>query len=179
MRLALAVAVAMLVVGVAQAQVAWVGATAGTSFEYKAPTAPDRTWKHRNDPTPSVLVALPLEEGVRLRLGAGEIPYELRLLTGVASCTLRRYTLGIDYTFDGRLGETVFSAGLGGYRLDTDTDIVPKSMQATKLGYYIGVGEWFTLSRRWRLVGEVAMHRSENEGTPTIVTATAGVAFQF
>ena len=168
---------ATFVVGTVQAQVAWVGATAGTSYEHKAPTAPDRTWKHRNDPTPSVLVALPLEEGVRLRLGAGETPYELRLLTGVARCTLRRYTLGIDYTFDGRLGETVFSAGLGGYRLDTDARLVPRSMQVTKFGYYVGVGEWFTLSQRWRLVGEVAMHRTENEGTPIIVTATAGVAF--
>lgn len=112
-------------------------------------------------------------------LGAGEIP-------GTSCDYHRRRELhpaavhAVSTTpSTGGLGETVFSAGLGGYRLDTDTEIVPKSMQATKLGYYIGVGEWFTLSRRWRLVGEVAMHRSENEGTPTIVTATAGVAFQF
>ncbi|HPC82725.1 MAG TPA: hypothetical protein P5234_05025 [Thermoanaerobaculaceae bacterium] len=179
MRVVLAVAMATLVVGAAQAQVAWVGASAGTSFEYKTPAAPDRTWKHRNDPTPSLLVVLPLEEGVRFRLSAGDIPYELQLLTGRAKCTLRRYTLGIDYTFDGRSGETVILAGLGGYRLDADTGRVPSSMEATKLGYYVGVGEWYTLSRRWRLIGEVAMHRSENEGRPTIVTATAGLAFSF
>lgn len=179
MRWVLAVAMATLIVGAAEAQIAWVGATAGTSFEYKAPTAPDRTWKHRTDATPSLFVALPIEEGTRLRLSAGEIPYELQLLTGRATCTLRRYTLGVDYTVTSALGEAVISAGLGGYRLDSEARTVPAAMQATKFGYYVGVGEWFTLSRRWRLIGEVAMHRSESEGTPILVTATAGVAFLF
>lgn len=177
MRWVLAVAMATLAGGAAEAQLAWVGATAGTSFEYRAATAPDRTWKHRTDSTPSLLLVLPVEEGARLRLSAGEIPYELRLLTGDARCTLRRYTLGVDYVFPGALGEAVISAGLGGYRLTADTGRVPASMEATKFGYYVGVGEWFTLSKRWRLIGEVAMHRSENQGRPALVTAAAGVAF--
>lgn len=179
MRWVAALAMVMLLVGAVEAQVAWVGAGAGTSFEYKAQSAPDKTWKHRTDLTPQVFVALPLADTTMVRLGVGEIPYDLRLLTGNAELTLRRYTIGIDYFFRGQLSDTVFSGGLGGYTLEVDHGIVPESMQATKLGYYLGVGEWFTLSRRWRLSLEATMHRSENEGRPTLVTTTAGVAFSF
>jgi hypothetical protein len=166
-------------VGVTQAQIAWVGGGVGTSFEYQAQANPDKTWTHRIDTTPFLFVALPIAEGTSLRLSAGEIPYNVVLLTGPASGKLRRFTLGIDYTFEGRFADTVFSAGIGGYGLNADTGTVPKSMQKNKFGYYVGVGEWFTLSQRWRLVGEVTMHRTENVGKPTLVAGQVGLAFSF
>lgn len=180
MRWVVAVVVALVAtVGVAQAQIAWVGGGIGTSVEYKAQANPDKTWTQRNDTTPFLFVVLPVGEGTAVRFGAGEIPYNVVLLTGPASGKLRRFTLGVDYTFEGRLADTVFSAGIGGYGLNVDTGFVPKAMQANKFGYYVGVGEWFTLSNRWRLIGEVTMHRTENVGKPTLVAGQVGLAFSF
>lgn len=179
MRWLVVVGVLLAVVGTAQAQVAWVGASAGTSWEYKADSATDRTWKHRNDPVPQVFVAMPLEDATLVRLRVAEIPYELRLPTGHATCTLRSYTLGVDYMIDSVLGEAVFSAGVGGYRLVVDKGVAPSEFQTTKFGYYVGAGEWYALTKRLRLTAEVTLHRTENAGTPSIVTATAGLAFSF
>ena len=33
-----------------------------------------------------------------------------------------------------------------------------------EFGYYVGVGDWFMLTRRLRLTGELTMHRAENVG---------------
>jgi len=92
---------------------------------------------------------------------------------------LRAYTVGIDYIFKGAFGQTLISGGIGDYSLELQAKSPPDGVEQWRFGWYLGVGEWFQLSRRWRLTAEVKMHRSENYGNPIVVTALAGLAFAF
>ena len=179
MRWLVVVALLLVVVGTAQGQALWVGASAGTTWEYQAETAPDSTWKHWSDASPRVFLSFPVEDATFVRFQVAEMPYGLRLMTGDAECTLRAYTIGVDYLMDSSMGEVIFSAGLGGYGLTVDKGDAPAGTETTQFGYYVGVGEWYMLNRRLRLTGELTMHRADNLGKPVLVTATIGLALSF
>ena len=73
----------------------------------------------------------------------------------------------------------LISGGLGSYGLELQAQHPPAAVEERKFGWYLGVGEWFQLTQRWRVTAEVKMHRSQNLGNPIVVAATAGLAFAF
>lgn len=153
----------------AQAQVGWLGVAGGTSWTWNG----DRSALVRSsDAALGVLAGVSLDKDAILRLRG----VELRM--GDASgATVRGLALGVDYFFPGVVGEALFSAGLGGYQLKLPQ---PRREEPDhgrwELGYYLGIGEWFAISRRMRLTVEVSWDRSRHAGTPTILSAMAGLA---
>ncbi len=171
---------ALLAIGTATAasgQVAWVGASWGASWEWQASSAPDTNFLHSSDGAPAVFVALPLDDDTFFRVKAAELPH-IRVIDGVNwPGRFRGYTAGIDYLMTGTFGQSVFSAGLGSYRFEFKAKNSPAGYNDSKLGWYVGVGEWFPLSRRTRLTAEIAMNRTQHDEKPTIFTANVGLAF--
>jgi hypothetical protein len=161
-------------------QVLWAGLAAGTSWTWEAPTAPDQNFLHSSEGAPSAFVAFPFYEGDSLvRLQVADLPFE-PAIDGVGwPGRLRAYTVGVDYFFRGVFGQFLVSGGLGSYELNLQAQNPPDGVEQWAFGWYLGVGEWFQLSRRWRLTAEVKMHSTQNYGDPTVVTATAGLAFAF
>lgn len=178
MRRWMIVALVLVCAPAVQAQVLWVGAGTGTSWEWQAETAPDQDFLHASDQALAGFVAMPLAEDTLLRLRVGDIQHDLRLATEDVSGTLRGYTLGVDYFVPGVIGEALFSAGFGAYEMRPKGDR-HDDLKERKFGWYFGVGEWFTVTRRTRVTAEVIMHRTNNLGTPVLVTLNAGLAFSF
>ncbi|HVN74793.1 MAG TPA: hypothetical protein VMT19_00650 [Thermoanaerobaculaceae bacterium] len=177
MRFMCAAVLAFGIAGATSAQVAWVGAGWGGSWEWQAPSAPDRTFLHSRDGVPSVFLALPIDVDTVLRLQAAELPHVKRVIGSDYPGHLRAYTVGIDYLMPGVFGQALVSAGLGSYKFDLTGGQTLPGHEETKLGWYAGVGEWFTLTRRSRVTAEIAVHHSQHEDRPTIVTASVGLAF--
>ncbi len=170
-RMALVVSV-VAVVGVASsaaAQVAWLGAAGGASWMWDG----TRSALVRGDnPALSVFAAIPLDRDAVLRLRGAELSLGDR-----DGSTMRTLGLGVDYFFPGVVGDALVSAGIGGYRLDVPPSKAGESADgAWELGWYLGIGEWFALSRHVRLTVEVSWERTRHSGTPTMVAAMAGIA---
>lgn len=171
---------ALLALGTASAasgQVAWLGASWGGSWEWQAPSAPSTNFLHSSDGAPAVFLALPLSHDTLFRLKAAELPH-IRVIDGVDwPGRYRAYTAGIDYLMPGTFGQASVSAGLGSYRLELKAKNAPAGFNDSKLGWYVGVGEWFTLTRRTRVTAEITMNRTQHDDRPTIFTANMGLAF--
>lgn len=179
MRWMCATLVALASANAANGQVLWAGLAGGTSWTYKAPTAPNQNLLHSSDGAPAAFVAIPVNQDTLVRFQVADLPFT-PVYDGVGwPGKLRGYTIGVDYIFSGVLGQFLFSGGLGDYSLDLQAKQPPAGVEQWKFGWYVGVGEWFQLSRRWRVTAEVKMHRSQNYSNPVIVTATAGLAFLF
>lgn len=170
-RVSLVVAVVALVkiAAPAGAQVAWLGAAGGVSWTWDG----ERSSLVRGDDAAfGLLVGIPLDRDALLRLRGAELS-----LGDGGGATMRCMGVGVDYFFPGVVGEALVSAGVGGYRLDLPGPRPPDSEHGHwELGWYLGVGEWFALSRRTRLTVELTWERSRHAGTPTMVTAMAGLA---
>jgi len=163
----------------ASGQVLWAGLAAGTSWTWQAPTAPDQNFLHSSNGAPSAFLAFPLDEDTLVRLQAADLPFE-PVIDGVGwPGKLRAYTVGLDYAFKGVFGQFLISGGLGSYGLRLQAQHPPAAVEERKFGWYLGVGEWFQLTQRWRVTAEVKMHRAQNLGNPIVVAATAGLAFAF
>ncbi len=173
---------ALLALGMASAasgQVAWAGASWGTSWEWQAPSAPDRNFLHSSDGAPSAFVAFPVDSETLFRLGAADLPH-VSMINGLGwPGRFRAYTAGIDYFTNDHFGQAVLSAGIGTYRRDLKAGSPPAGVEDTKFGWYVGVGEWFSLTRRWRVTTEITMHRTLHDEKPQIFTANAGLAFSW
>ncbi len=177
MRWTVAAVLALGVASAASGQVAWVGASWGASWEWQSAAAPDRSFYHSSEAAPAAFLAFPLEEDTLLRIRAAELPH-VKVIDGVAwEGRYRALTAGIDYFLGGGLGKSVFSAGVGSYKLELKARQAPAGLDESKLGWYVGVGEWFVLSRHTRITAEVAMNRTQHDDRPTIVTANLGLAF--
>jgi len=171
---------AVLALGVASAasgQVAWWGASWGAAWEWHAASAPDRSFLHSSDGAPAAFLALPLNDDTLFRLKAAEIPHVKVVIGSKYPGRYLAYTAGIDYLMNGTFGQAVFSAGVGSYKFSVTGRRKLPGFEDTKLGWYLGVGEWFTLTRRTRITAEIAMNRTQHDDRPTIVTANAGIAF--
>jgi hypothetical protein len=163
----------------ASGQILWAGAAAGTSWEWQAPTAPDQNFLHSSDGAPAAFVAFPIDNETLLRLQVCDLPHDVMVDGQAWSGHLRGYTVGVDYMFPGVFGQTVFSGGLGAYQLDLKSHHPPAGVENTEFGWYLGVGEWFVVSRRARVTAQITMHRASFRDTPIIVAATGGLAFSF
>jgi hypothetical protein len=179
MRWMCATLVALASASVASGQILWAGLAAGTSWTWQAPTAPNQNFLHSSDGAPAGFLAVPVNPDTMVRFQVADLPFE-PVYDGVGwPGKLRAYTVGVDYVFAGVLGQFLISGGLGDYSLELQAQTPPPGVEQWKFGWYVGVGEWFSLSRRWRLTAEVTMHRTENYQNPVIVAATAGLAFSF
>ena len=171
---------ALLALGVASAasgQVAWFGASWGASWEWQPAAAPNTNFYHSSDGAPSAFVALPLSDDTLFRLKAADLPH-VEVINGVSwPGRYRAYTAGIDYLIDGTFGRSVLSAGLGSYQLDLQAKNPPAGYSDSKFGWYVGAGEWFTLTRRTRLTAEITMNETQHADRPMIFTANVGLAF--
>jgi hypothetical protein len=177
MRWTCAALLALGVAGTANGQVAWMGVSWGASWEWQAPTSPDKNFQHSSDGAPAAFVAFPINDDTLFRLQAADLPH-VTLIDGVAwPARYRAYTAGIDYLMDGTFGVSVLSAGFGSYKLDLKARRPPAGVEETKLGWYVGLGEWFSLTRRTRVTAEVRMNRTQNAERPQIFTANLGLAF--
>ena len=173
---------ALLALGVASAangQVAWVGASWGASWEWQAPSSPNTNFLHSSDGAPAAFVAFPISNGTLFRLQAADLPH-VTVIDGVGwPARYRAYTAGIDYLIDDTFGTSLLSAGVGSYNLDLKARRPPVGVEETKLGWYLGLGEWFSLTRRSRVTAEFAMHRTQHAERPQIFTANLGLAFSW
>jgi hypothetical protein len=179
MRWAICALAVLACAGAASGQVLWAGLAAGTSWEWQAPTAPNQNFLHSTEGAPSAFVAFPIDEDTLLRLQACDLPHEPVIGGAGWPGHLRAYTVGIDYLFSDDLGHYLFSGGLGAYHLSLQAKHPPAGVEQSKFGWYLGVGQWFTLSRRSRVTAELTMHHTSHADTPTVVAITAGLAFAF
>lgn len=179
MRWMCAALVAAVSVSAASGQVLWAGVSAGTSWTWKAPTAPDTNFLHSSDIAASIFVAFTVDKDTLFRLRAAELPY-VPVIDGVGwPGKLRGYTAGVYYAFPGVFGDALLSAGLGAYNLRLQAKQPPPGVEQTKFGWYFGVGEWFQLTHRSRVTVELTMDRVSMTGNPVIVAANLGLAFCF
>lgn len=179
MRWMCAALVAAAGVNAASGQILWAGVSAGTSWTWNAPTAPETNFLHSSDTTPSVFVAFTVDNDTLFRLRAADLPY-VPVIDGVGwPGKLRGYTAGIDYTFPGVFGDALLSAGLGAYNLRLQAKQPPPGVEQTKFGWYFGIGEWFQLTHRSRVTVELTMDRVSMTGNPVVVAANLGLAFCF
>ncbi len=173
---------AVLSLGVASAangQLAWVGASWGGSWEWKAPSAPDQNFLHSSDGVPALFVALPLRDDTLFRVSATDLPHTVVVGGAAWPGTFRAYTGGIDYFLGGSFGQSVFSAGIGSYNYRLEAHQTPPDVEGSKLGWYFGLGEWMGITRRTRVTVELAAHHTEHADHPTIVTASVGFVYGF
>jgi opacity protein-like surface antigen len=179
MRSFLTAAAVLLIATGAHAQVVWVGAEGGVSWEYKPDTRPGKTWLQGNDNAYSVFAGFPVDDETVVRVAAFAIPHDTLYNGETWQGTFRAYTIGVDYFVEDWFGRAVFSAGLGQYTLHTVAENPPSGLEKGNFGWYVGVGEWFGLGRRSRIIAELAMHRPESRGRPVLVTAMAGFTITF
>ena len=179
MRTVLAVVILSVSAAAANAQVAWVGAGLGTSWEHNPKTAPDRTWLHRTADAPEIFAAFPLDDDTNIRVTASRVPYGVLHQGLVWDGSFRTITAGVDYFFPGTLGRFMFGGGLGQYTLDLAAKQPPAGLEESYFGWYLSTGEWFPVTRRSRITVELKMHRPSSPGHPTVVTAVAGFALGF
>jgi|YNPBryunderm2012_1023409.scaffolds.fasta_scaffold12143_4 hypothetical protein len=155
--------------GSAGAQVVWLGAAGGASWTWER----DRSALVRGeDPAVSLFIGIPLDRDALLRLRGAELSH-----ADSNGATMRTFGLGVDYFFPGVVGEALVSAGVGSYRLHVPGAGAAESADGSwELGWYLGIGEWFSISRRTRLSVEVTWERTRHAGTPTMVAAMIGLA---
>jgi hypothetical protein len=179
MRWTLAALLVLACAGAASGQVLWVGAAAGTSWEWQAPTAPNQNFLHSTEGAPSAFIAFPIDDDTLLRLQVSDLPHKALIGGAGWPGRVRGYTVGIDYFFPNTLGSSLFSGGIGAYRLSLQAKQPPAGVEESKFGWYVGVGQWFTLTRRSRVTAELTMHHTSHPDTPTFVALTAGLALSF
>ena len=163
----------------ASAQIVWVGASWGTSWEWQAPTSPNKDFLHSSDGAPSAFVAFPIDHSTLFRLQAANLPH-VTVINGVGwPGHYRAYTAGIDYLIDDPFGRSLFSAGFGSYTFNLKAQRPPAGYQDTKFGWYVGVGEWFNLMRNLWATAEVRMNRTQHAERPQLFTANIGLAYNW
>lgn len=175
-------AVALLAVATAMpasGQLVWGGIADGTSWEWQAKTAPGDNFTNSKSSAPAAFVAFPVSENTLFRISAADVPHDV-LYGGVAwTGVLHAYTVGTSYLLPGTFGQAVLSAGFGSYHQHLIARRPPPGFDQTKLGWYLGAGEWFPLTWRTRVTAEITMHKTPHQGGTTVFTATAGLAAWF
>ncbi len=171
--------VALLSASVAGAQIGVLAIGGGVTWEVQPEAAPDRDWWRGDEASVSVVLGALLSGDTLVRLQARDLSRTTLVGGAPWRGRVRAYTIGADYFLAGTFGQTSFSGGVGAYRLDLEGERAPSGVESQEFGWYVGVGEWFRLSSRSRLVGEVVLDRTGHPGTPTLLSATVMLALQF
>lgn len=179
MRWVCSLLVGLAVAGAAEAQVLWVGGAAAKTWEVDAAWAGGDTFASGEGVAPIVFVSFPLYEDTLVRIQGVELPRSVAFGGEAWDGKLRGLTLGVDYVFTGTFGRTLLSAGVGSYRMELEAAQPPPDSEKAAFGWYVGVGEWFQLFRTTWLTTEIAMHRTNHEDTPVVVSAAVGLTVSF
>ncbi len=161
----------------AEAQVLTLGAAGTVTMELNPDSRPGKSTLSNNAITPALFVGFPIQNDTMLRLRAIDLPHEQVVGSEVIDSHLRGVTVGVDYLMLSVLGRTVFSGGLGGYKLDLAGSNPPPGVETWDFGWYVGVGEWFPMTRRSQLTLELNYHRTSHADTPEILSLSLGLAF--
>ena len=179
MRWVCSVLVGLAAAGAAEAQVVWVGGAAATTWEVDAASAGNDRFAGSGEIAPVLFVAFPLDDVTLVRLQAADLPRSIAYGGEAWDGRLRSLTLGVDYFFRGTFGRTVLSAGLGSYRMDLEATQPPPGSESAEFGWYVGFGEWFQLFKRTCVTAEIAMHRTNHDDSPAVLSAMLGLTVSF
>jgi hypothetical protein len=179
-------AAAMLLAAAAQAQL-WksntlvVGASGATTWEINPEARPDKDTLHNTTIAPSVFVGVSLMGDTVVRLRAFDLPHHQMVGETVVDSRMRGVVVGVDYLMVSSFGHTVFSGGLGSYKLDLEGSPVGEAedLETWDFGWYAGVGEWIPMTKRSQLTLEFAYHSTGHPDTPQFISASLGLAFAF
>lgn len=160
------------------AQALYLGAGAGAVWERRAPVAPHKEWFHSDRQATSFFLALPVEEGTLFRVEKLDLPRDVSWQGMTWEARLSGWTAGVDYFLPGVWGQALVGAGVGAYRLDLAAKTPPRGVEDTRFGWYVKVGEWFTLTRRLQFAAEVSYHRTNHAGQPQLLTASGALVFK-
>ncbi|MGC8915703.1 MAG: hypothetical protein ACP5NF_01835 [Thermoanaerobaculum sp.] len=160
-------------------QTVYLGAGVGAVWERHAPVAPGKEWFHSDRTGESAFLALPVEEGTAFRVERVDLPRDVRWGGGRWEARLAGWTAGIDYFLPGVWGKALVAGGLGAYRLDLAARTPPEGLEDTRFGWYLKVGEWFSVTRRLTFAAEVAYHRTNHRGQPQLLTASGLLVLKF
>ena len=163
----------------AGAQVLTLGAAGTITNEINPESRPGQTTLSNNTITPSLFVGFPILNDTMVLLRAIDLPHEQVVGTSVVDSRLRGVTIGVDYLMLSVFGRTVFSGGIGGYKLDLEGSSPPPGVETWDFGWYVGVGEWFPMTRSSQLTLELDYHNTSHPGKPQILSLSVGLAFTF
>lgn len=163
----------------AAAQVGFLGVGAGVTWELHADAAPGSDFHRGEAASPLVVIGANLSSDTLVRLQARDLSRTTLVGGAPWEGRMRAYTIGADYLLPGTFGEAAFSGGIGAYRLDLDGEGGVDDVETSEFGWYVAVGEWFRITSGGRLIGEIVMDRTGHPGTPTLITASVILAFQF
>lgn len=163
----------------ASAQSLFLGAGAGTLWERRSPLAPEKDWRHSDRPALFAFAAVPIDEDTHVRLERMELPRDVVAGGEVWRGRLAGWAVGVDYFLPGVWGRALVAAGLGSYRLDLTARRPPAGVEDTRFGWYLKVGEWFALSKRFTLAAEVAYHRTNHRGSVQLLQASGALVARF
>jgi hypothetical protein len=164
---------------VAGAQMVLIGVGGGVTWEVDAEAAPDSDWNRGDDASVTFALGAHLTEDTVVRAQLRDLSRTTLVGGAPWNGRIRAYTIGTDYLVPGTFGEACFSGGIGAYRLDLAGENGPDGVETDEFGWYVGIGEWFRVSRYGRIIGEIVMDRTGHEGSPTLVTANLMLAIQF
>jgi hypothetical protein len=179
MRWVCSVLVGLAAVGAAEAQVLWVGGAAATTWEVDAAWAGNERFAASDEIAPVLFVAFPLSDETFVRLQGADLPRSITSGGEAWDGRLRALTLGVDYFFRGTFGQTLLSAGVGSYRMDLEATQPPLGSETAEFGWYVGIGEWFQLLNSTWVTAEIAMHRTNHDDTPVVISAALGLSVSF
>ena len=176
---------ALLAATAAQAQL-WhsptlvVGGAGAVTWELSPESRPDQDAVFNNSIMPSLFVGLPVMGDTMVRLRALDLANEVVIGDTTSDSRLRGVVVGVDYFMVSTFGRTVFSGGLGSYKLDLEgSPAGAEELETWDFGWYVGVGEWVALSRNTRFTFELAYHTTSHPGRPQLVSAAFGLAYGF
>ncbi len=174
-----AVVLGLAVTTTAGAQVLMVGAAGTITNEINPESRPGESFHSNNTITPAFFVGVPASSDTLVRLRTFDLPHEQVVADGVAETHLRALTVGVDYLMQGAFGKTLFSGGLGGYKLDVSGSNPPAGLEDWEFGWFVGVGEWFAMTQHSQFTLELNYHNTNHPGRPQILSLSAGLAFTF
>jgi len=165
--------------GAAEAQVITLGAGGTITTEINPASRPGHSTLSNNSITPTVFIGFPISDDTMVRLRMVELPHEQVVGSDVLDSRLRGVTIGVDYLLVSDFGRTAFSGGLGGYKLELKGANPPPGIESWDFGWYLGVGEWFPMTKSSKLTVELAYHNTSHSDKPQILSLSLGLAFTF
>ena len=172
--------IGLLLAAAVQGQALVVGAAGGTTWELSPESRPTQDWLHNTSIAPSVFVGVAVSSDTLVRLRAFDLPREQVVGEAVVDSHLRGVVAGVDYLMKSAFGQTIFSGGIGSYKLDLEGSRPDAATYETwDFGWYVGVGEWIPMTRRSQLTFELAYHATAHPSKPQLLSASLGLAFTF
>lgn len=179
MRVLGVVVLASILATAAHGQVVMLGAAGSISGELNPDSRPDEEWLGNTTIMPDLFVGFPILNDALVRLRALDLAHEQAVEGAVIDSRLRGVTIGVDYLLVSTFGRTVFSGGVGGYKLDLEGGGHPPDSEPWEFGWYVGIGEWFPMSKASRLTLELDYHNTAHPGRPQLLSLSVGMAFSF